>query len=802
MAKISILFLLSFFLSASVFSQAKTNRSKRVTLRGTVYDQQTGEALPAATIYLPDDRTGAVADGTGRFIIADLPPGHHVAEITHSGYGTLVEHIEFENDTTVIFRLSPTVVENQAVIVTGVSTATSIRKSPIPVSSIRRNELLQNSSTNIVDALTRVPGLAQLSTGPAISKPFIRGLGANRVVIVNEGVRQEGQQWGDEHGVEIDEMSVNRVEVLKGPASLMYGSDALAGVVHFISNIPLAEGIVRGNLNAQYQFNPNLYSFNGNVAGNRGGFNWNLYGSLRSAKDYRNEQDGRVFNSRFNEGNLGGYFGLNRSWGYSHLLFSRFRLKSGIVEGDRDPVTGEFLMNAGTPRESVATRADLLERSPRVPYQEVIHQKITSDNNFILGKHRLKLNLAFQQNHRKEFGNPDVPVIPELFFDLKTINYNFQWQLPEFREWHTTLGLNGMKQWNRNRAEEAIIPEYGIFDLGLFLFSQRFFSRSTLSGGIRFDLRDLASKEMREAGDLKFAALERSFSNLSGSIGLSQELTDKITLKLNLARGFRAPTVAELLSNGAHEGTDRYEYGRSSLSSERSLQTDLGGEMNFDHFNLGLAFFYNRINDFIFYQKLLNSTGGDSMVNVDGDLVRAFQFSQQDAALAGFEFNLDIHPHPFDWLHIENSVSFVRGRFKAEVDGDRDLPLIPAPRVLSELRADLGKAGKSFSEVYVKIEVDHNFSQSHPFTGFETESRTSSYTLLHFGAGAAIQHRKTKRSVISFNLSVQNLTDRSYQSHLSRLKYTDVNPVTGRQGVFNMGRNISVRVNVPLHFTR
>ena len=217
-----------------------STKTIKVRIRGTITDAKTGESLPGASVYLADEKIGTAADAHGHYEFTNIPLGHHVIEVSHSGYGTLVEHIELTTDTEKDFALSPVITENQAVIVTGVTGATSIRKAPISVTQIRRQALLQSASTNIIDALTRIPGVSQLSTGPAISKPVIRGLGYNRVVTINEGTRQEGQQWGDEHGIEIDELSIARAEVLKGPASLMYGSDAIAGVVNFITNVPVA----------------------------------------------------------------------------------------------------------------------------------------------------------------------------------------------------------------------------------------------------------------------------------------------------------------------------------------------------------------------------------------------------------------------------------------------------------------------------------------------------------------------------------------------------------------------------------
>jgi len=386
-----------------------------------------------------------------------------------------------------------------------------------------------------------------------------------------------------------------------------------------------------------------------------------------------------------------------------------------------------------------------------------------------------------------------------LFFDLKTFNYNLQWQLPELKEWHTTIGINGMQQSNKNKGEEVLIPEYDNFDLGIFVYGQRIFKKSTLSGGFRFDNRSVDSKEFMEGGNLKFASFTRSFSNFSGSIGISLEPSDKITIKVNLARGFRAPTLAELASNGAHEGTNRYEYGDRNLRSETSAQLDAGVEFNTEHFTLGLSSFYNRMQDFIFYRKLVTATGSDSLVLVGTDLVPAFQFDQQHATLYGLEVNFDLHPHPLDWLHFENTLSLVRGKFDNPIDQTDNLPLIPAARLLTEVRGDFNQKGKVFQNLYFRLEMDNTFRQSHPFTAYDTETETKGYTLLNAGAGTDFINKK-KQIVLSAHLSLNNIADVAYQNHLSRLKYASENNLTNRQGVFNTGRNFSIKLNFPFQF--
>jgi iron complex outermembrane receptor protein len=810
MSKSIIYFAIFSFLAIGSFAQEKIliNEGKRngvintqASFGGKITDAKTGEPLADASIIFPDLKIGTHADNSGRFQFANVPSGHHLIEISHVGYSSIIEHLDIDKNTEKDFALQPSILENQGVIVTGVSNATNIRKTPVPVTALRRAELLQSSATNIIDVLAKKPGVSQLGTGPGISKPVIRGLGYNRVLVINEGVRQEGQQWGDEHGIEIDELSVNRAEILKGPASLMYGSDALAGVINLITNVPVSEGTVKGNILTNFQSNNDLFALNANIAGNKNGINWNLYGTLRSAGNYNSRYDGKVLNSSFNEKNAGGYIGVNKKWGFSHLIFSTFNQNVGLVEGDRDDATGKFILYPGTPLEHIATNEDLDEKKPLIPRQNIKHYKIASDNSISLGGSRLKLNIGYQDNLRKEFGDPENESETGLFFDLKTITYNVQLSLKEKKEWHVTVGANGMYQNNENKGEEALIPNYNFFDIGGFVYAQRYFKKATLSGGLRYDNRSVSSKEMLDGANIKFESFNRSFSNFSGSVGISYEPAEFLTLKANLARGFRAPSLAELASSGAHEGTNRYEYGDRDLRSETSLQFDGGFDVNYEHFSVGLSVFYNRMNDFIFYRKLESVFGGDSLVNVDNKDLVAFRFDQFDAALSGLEMTVDIHPHPLDWLHFENSVSFVNGKFDEKVGGTDNLPLIPAAKLSSELRANFKKSGRSLRNFYFKVEMETNFKQNKPFFAYNTETATPGYTLLNSGIGTDIINKKEK-TIFSVHFAGINLTNAAYQNHLSRLKYTDVNMVTGRTGIFNMGRNFSLKINIPMEFAQ
>lgn len=811
MKQLSITILLFFYLiqygsiaAAQQLVQYSTQLNslpEKAALSGKITDAKTGEALVGATVYFPDLRIGSSADASGFYSIQNIPQGKYLVEVSYTGYSSVLETILLNGNVKKDFALSPSFTEHEGVTVTGVSNATSIKKTPVPIELIRKTDLMKGVSTNIIDALSKIPGVSQVSTGPAISKPVIRGLGYNRVIVVNDGIRQEGQQWGDEHGIEIDEFSVSKIEVLKGPASLMYGSDALAGVVNILSIHPSNEGSVNGEVTTGYQTNNRQRFVHGTVDGNNNGFIWGVNATYKAAADYHNKYDGAVYNSRFNENNIGAYLGLNKHWGFSRIYYSRFDQHPGIIEGERDNATGKFLKlvnDNGTEAQVVSDAADAKTIEPGFPRQHILHSKIATENSIRLRTGRLVLTAGYQENQRSEFGNVLDPQEKELSFDLRTVDYNFQYHFDGFKNWKTSLGVNGMQQQNLNKGVEVLIPEYNLFDAGVFVYTQRSFGKTSFSGGMRFDNRTLHSKALEENGVMKFTSFEKQFSNFSASAGISSQVSDNIVLKLNVARGFRAPNLSELASNGAHEGTNRYEIGEKDLRSETSLQTDASFDYSSEHVSFSTDLFYNAMQHFIYYRKLSSVNGGDSLLVDGANILTVFKYDQDAAHLYGIEMKLDIHPHPLHWLHIENTFSYVRGMLSVEKDGSKNLPLIPAPRLLSEVRGEFLPKGKTFRNLYVQFETDNTFAQNNPFTGYNTETKTGAYCLLNASIGTDVM-RKSK-TLFSVYLAGNNLSDVAWQSHLSRLKYTAENLVTGRVGVFNMGRNFSIKINVPLKF--
>ena len=630
------------------------------------------------------------------------------------------------------------------IVVTGLVGDTRVKEMSTPISVIQSSDLQSRASSNIIGAIAREPGLAEISTGGGISKPVIRGLSYNRVVVVNNGIRQEGQQWGDEHGIEIDGASVHSVEILKGPASLMYGSDALAGVIIFRPEPVAMPGSVSGSVIGEYQSNNGLLAYSLAARGNHGGWIWNARFSDKYAHAYCNRTNGRISNSGFRERAAQVMGGCNASWGYSRLTASWFHLTPGMIEGEGN--------NYGY--------------RPALPFQQVNHYKVVSDNTIHLGPGNLKAIIGWQQNRRQEFEGSTAE--PGLDFRLNTINYDVKYQTEFPGQWKAAVGVGGMLQQSENLGDEFLIPAYRLADAGLFATVSRTLGAWTLSGGLRGDLRWLSSEALED----RFTAFKRRFSGISGSIGAVRRIGEGFTLRINAARGFRAPNLSELGSNGEHEGTFRYEVGNAGLKPEYSLQGDLGLDYDGTFFSMTSALFLSRIDNYIFAAR-------NGLVSEEGLPVYAFRSGT--AHLKGGEISLDFHP--IHSLHIGSAFSCVYAR---EAGGD-DLPLIPAPRLFSEIKYEFSHGGKVLNNAFLAVNLDWNMRQNHFYAKDGTETATPAYLLLGASAGTDLIIRGKKRATLL--LTGSNLTNESWQSHLSRLK--DI-------GILGMGRNIQIKIILPI----
>ena len=701
------------------------------TLEGTVIDKDTNQGLAFVNVYFPNLEKGSITEENGTFKIKDLPTGTYKFVVSLIGYETQSLNITLPTKEPLNIIMTPSAIEMESVIV-----STPFHKlqseNVMKVEQKQVADLKANGSVTLSDGITNIAGVESISTGLSIGKPVIRGLSSNRVLVYTQGVRLENQQFGDEHGLGINDSGIESVEVIKGPASLLYGSDALGGVLYLNPEKFALANTSQGDVSANYFSNTQGYNTGAGYKSSGDRFKFLFRGSLAEHSDYKTK-DYRVTNTRFREQDFKAGMGYQATQFKTEFRYNVNNSKLGIPEG-----LGEQSTN----------------KKPLIPFQEIANHVFSSKSNVFFNNSSLDVNLGYIYNDRKEFAEEAAPgedLEAELHLKLKTFNYDVKYNLPKLGEFETIVGVQGMNQVNSNYGPEELIPNATTNDVGVLAVTHIHFQNVGVQIGARYDNRFININ----------SGANKNFNSFNGAAGVKFNVSENVTARLNLATGFRAPNLAELTSDGVHEGTNRYEVGNIDLQNEKNFQTDLALEYKNEHIEFFVNGFYNKVNDYIFLSPNGNTIDGNDV----------FVYLQGDAKLYGGELGLHFHPHPLDWLHFESSFETVTG----EQDNGSYLPLIPANSLSNTLRIELDNDW--ISKGYAFIKLKSTFKQKN-VSNFETPS--NGYDLLSAGLGGTVQFLNKD---LNINVSGNNLTNKTYINHLSRLK-TD--------NIFNMGRNISL----------
>lgn len=727
------------------------------TIEGKVNDELTDGPIVFANIYLPQLEKGTTTDENGLFMLSNLPNGNYKMIVSFIGYETLSLNIIVPKSETLMIALSPSVIEIEEVII-----STPFHKlqseNVMKVEQEKIADLKARGAINLSDGLSNIAGVENVSTGISIGKPVIRGLRSNRVLVYTQGVRLENQQYGDEHGLGISDAGIESVEIIKGPASLLYGSDALGGVLYLNPEKFEQTNSSTSDFGANFFSNTNGYSTNLGHKASGEKFKFIFRGGLAEHSDY-DTKDYRVTNTRFKERDFKAALGYQISKFKTEFRYNINSLKTGLPEE-----LGEQSKN----------------KTPVPPFQDINNHVFSSKSVLFLDNSSFEFNLGFIYNDRKEFedehahdGQEDHEeedghdeeheseheddLHPALQMKLKTFNYDIKYHLPTYGKFETIVGIQGMNQINTNYGEEQLIPDATTKDFGVLAVSHIHFEKVDLQLGVRYDNRNIEVEN----------GIKPNYNSINGSFGIKSKLNEGITARLNFATGFRAPNLAELTSDGVHHGSNRYEIGNPELKNEQNFQTDLSIEFKNDHIELYANAFYNLLNNYIFL-----SPNGSILEGAP-----AYNYLQEDAKLYGGEFGLHFHPHPLDWLHIESSFETVTGKQR----NGQFLPLIPANTLNNTIRVEF-KDGW-INRGYTFLRLSTTFNQNNVST-FETS--TPGYNLLSAGIGGKIDLFDHE---LLISLSGNNLTDKKYIHHLSRLK---------PEGIYNIGRNISVGATLTL----
>jgi iron complex outermembrane receptor protein len=826
-------FTLLFLLLGILSSKAQNH------LSGNVTDITGKRPLKGAKLTIPDIHLSASSDSLGHYDINNIPGGTYLVEVSASGYATRIESLYIKGASKKDWPLDISATVLKEVVVTGVAAATDKQKTPISITTTSYEELLRSSSTNVIDAIALTPGVSAITDGQSISKPVIRGLGYNRVLTINDGVEQVDQAWFDEFGIEADPNAVYKYEIIKGPASLAYGSDAIAGVVNLIPEQPLPEGQTKGDLLFNYQTNNGLIDATGHVAGTNNGISWSARVDNTMAHAYQNPNDGYVLNSQFSNFNTDGTIGLHRKWGYTQIHASYFDMKTGIVDGTRDSATGVMErqvsypgLNGGAPTYVLPTHQEQTSYTPFVINQRIRHTKLVWDNSIAAGEGRIKAVFSWQKNQRQETNDPTIPNTPNIYYSSNAATYDVRYTSPQIGGFNISGGLNGVYQSSQSLGTLMLIPNYNFFEIGGFAIASQKIGRLNLTGGLRYDTRTFngidhwvdSTNQAPVAPDApngfhEFPGFTSHFNGISFSAGATYNFTKNVYAKANIARGWRAPNVAEAGANGVHDGTVVYEIGDNTLKPETSLEEDIAFGIDSKDVDFEIDLFNNRISNFIYARGLLSAFGGDSInnsLNAAGlGAAPVYKYTQGAAELYGGELSLNIHPSAIPWVELNSTFSYVYGNLVHASDSTKYLPFVPPARITADLRFPIRQLGPAIKNGYLKVGVQDFFEQKDiyqqyaiynglstaltPYEYAASTSATKGYTLFNAGAGGDIVSKG--KVVCKVYLLCNNLFNTAYIDYMSRFKYFPVNYTSGRVGVFNMGRNISVKMVIPLDFS-
>ncbi len=741
--------LIFLFLISGITNAIAQNHS----VHGKVLDETNGLPIPFTLVFLPDLNRSVGCDDKGNFIVNDLPGNSQKFTFMQLGYHPLSKTISFADSITIItITLESGNREMEEVVVMGTQSHTE-NQSASSVSSLSQRVLRSRGALSISDGVSKLPGVNQLSTGAGISKPVIRGMYGNRIQTIVMGMRFDNQQWQDEHGLGLQDMGVDRVEVIKGPAALMYGSEAMGGVINIIEEKPAFTDSTQADVSSRLFSNTYGAGLDAGVRSTKENHSWRIRLGAESQADYSDGNNKRIFNSRFD-----GYIGKatytynKNNWvSVNNYLFS----KSDFG----------FIMDTASRLISDSRGS----RNFKNPHHIVFVNLFTSQNTFF-GKRGNIFRLIFGTHinrRREDEGGGGI----SLDMQLLTFALHFQYEHPINENWTLINGIQSQFQNNKNLGFRVIVPNANLGEGSFYSFAKNISKHHVFEMGLRYDARYIKTFVFTNNAVLSASppeiipTINKLYNALNGSFGTSIELFKEFHVKANITSGFRTPNLAELQSNGVHEGTFRYEIGDANMKIEQNFCAEAGFAFEKEHFEITATVYNNRFLNYVYLQPTTQDYYG----------FKIYRYLQTNATLQGGEATMDWSFEKMDWMDFSVAYSMVR----AKTDNGNYLPYIPADRIDGNLKFELGNHGK-WDDIYFRTGTQYFFVQNHPG---QFESVTTDYLLCDVGFGTT--YKMKGNSKINFDLCCNNLLNKVYYDHLSRFK---------EFGIYNMGRNICLNI--------
>ncbi|MNK02223.1 putative TonB-dependent receptor precursor [compost metagenome] len=632
-------------------------------------------------------------------------------------------------------------------------------------------ELLKYQGNTLAGSLERIPGLSSINTGTGIAKPVIRGLSLNRIIVNEYGIKQEGQQWGLDHGLEIDQYNVHQLEIIKGPVSLLYGSDGIGGVINILPAPILPVNTMKAEVILNYKSNNDLFGTSVAMRANRKNVFTDFRITYQEFADYKVPAEtftynsyilpiysGRLKNTAGNDLNMSGLIGMKRNWGKTSIYISNVHQHAGF-----------FIGAFGAPKAYLLTD-DGDNRSIDLPKQVINHFKLVSNTQLKTKNGFIELDLGYQNNNRQELSLPHAHgygPVPEgnlaLKLELQTLSATIRTPLLSSEKWKILSGLNAQFQQNKRGGYEFLIPDFLTFSGGIHAYAAYTPSnRWVFSSGIRFDA---AYQEARrsfislynESGEMigkqqRSPDIHETYSNVSGSVGTCFAVSEKSDLKLDIGSAFRVPTMVELTSNGVHHGTFRHEMGVSSLRSERGYMLNLNYHYRSKKVTVAFSPFVNYFENYIYLRP-------SAKFSPLPDAGQIYQYTEGKALFAGAEFSTRWKMSK--WLSSDLGMEYV---YNQNLDLVMPLPFTPPFSVREEVEFTPVFNVKSFQNTYFTL-IGHYFAAQNRTD--INEPSTNGYFLLHFSAGSTWILNKNK---LGLGIQVRNMTNTKYLNNMSRYR--------------------------------
>lgn len=617
----------------------------------------------------------------------------------------------------------------------------NLKQTSLNIVPLTVKQITQSGAYNLCDALAKVPGISQLSTGVAIAKPVIRGLYGNRILVMFSGLRFDNQQWQDEHGLGLSDIGISKTEIIKGPFSLLYGTEAVAGVINILEE----EKAEEGNHESDFGIKLNSNTLGGTVQYgtkiNYGNHWLRLRLGIESNADYTDGNKDRILNSRFDGYYAKVGFGFKKGNWLSDNNYNFSINRFGFIFSD----IYDFFEEAD----------GRWSRDFSGPHHIVILNIMSSQNTFYLPNSTIKLNAGFQSNQRKEDEGGGAI---SLDMQLITGEYTLRWIKSVSSKMDLILANITSVENNTNYGKRRIIPDAWMFETGVSAFLKYHIRNSVLELGGGFGGRYI--KTLYTAGvnsdekEIDPFQTYKPFGNFMAGVSLNP--ASQWNIKLNVATGVRSPNLAELSSNGLHEGTYSYEIGDPELKNETNLNGNVDLYYTNNVLQWSISGFYNHFNKYIYLSPTDEEWYGFPI----------YRYRQQSADLYGGEASLSTTPAFLHHGKVQITYAGMIGK-----TADRNyLPFIPAQKITPEIRYEFAEI-KKLKNTYIFINTDIVFAQKNIAP---EETTTEGYHLLNTGIGCVLNSNRTP---IEINLIGNNLLNEVYYDHLSRFKPLELHDI-------------------------